>query len=71
MSKADNVFGLADLYHVYGNKDSVEGIADFKDKIKHAHIAEPVKRRYPLSTAPERPLLPERGMTSLTKARWH
>ena len=50
MSKADNVFGLADLYHVYGNKDSVEGIADFKDKIKHAHIAEPVKRRYPLST---------------------
>ena len=41
---------IADLYHVYGNKDSVEGIADFKDKIKHAHIAEPVKRRYPLST---------------------
>ena len=49
MSKADNVFGLADLYHVYGNKDSVEGIADFKGKIKHAHIAEPVKRKYPLS----------------------
>ncbi|MBO5066293.1 MAG: sugar phosphate isomerase/epimerase [Clostridia bacterium] len=50
MSKADNVFGLADLYHVYGNKDSIEGIAQFKDKIKHAHIAEPVKRNYPLIT---------------------
>ena len=50
MSKADNVFGLADLYHVYGNKDDIESIADFKNEIKHSHIAEPVKRKYPLST---------------------
>lgn len=47
MSGCDNVFGLADLYHVYGNDDSVTGIADFKGEIKHAHIAEPVNRRYP------------------------
>ena len=50
MSKADNVFGLADLYHVYGNKDNIESIAEFKNEIKHAHIAEPVKRNYPMST---------------------
>ena len=47
MSKADNVFGLADLYHVYGNKDDIEGIASFKDEVKHSHIAEPIKRVYP------------------------
>lgn len=47
MSKMDNVFGLADLYHVYGNKDDIEGIASFKGEIKHSHIAEPVKRVYP------------------------
>lgn len=44
---ADNVFGLADLYHVYGNDDSIEGIKSFKGKVQHAHIAEPVKRVYP------------------------
>ncbi len=42
-----NVAGLADLYHVYGNNDSIEGIADFKGEILHAHIAEPVNRIYP------------------------
>lgn len=49
-SKKDNVFGLADLYHVYGNSDSICGIAEFKGKVRHAHIAEPVNRRYPLPT---------------------
>ncbi len=49
MSKSDNVFGLADLYHVYGNKDNIDNIAEFKDEVRHSHIAEPVKRRYPLS----------------------
>ncbi len=53
MSKAGNVFGLADLYHVYGNKDSIENIAEFKNEIRHSHIAEPVKRKYPLSTDEE------------------
>lgn len=47
MSGCDNVFGLADLYHVYGNGDSISGIADFKGKVKHSHLAEPVNRRYP------------------------
>lgn len=47
MSGCKNVFGLADLYHVYGNSDSIEGIKVFKNLVKHAHIAEPVKRKYP------------------------
>ncbi|MBQ8183524.1 MAG: sugar phosphate isomerase/epimerase [Clostridia bacterium] len=47
MSKSDNVKGLADLYHVYGNCDSIEGIAQFKGEIRHAHIAQPDTRRYP------------------------
>lgn len=47
MSKSDNVKGLADLYHVYGNSDSIEGIADFKGEICHAHIAQPDMRTYP------------------------
>ncbi len=47
MSGSKNVAGLADLYHVYGNNDSVDGIADFKGELLHAHIAEPEKRVYP------------------------
>lgn len=47
LSGADNVFALADLYHVYGNNDSVCGMLKFKNKVRHAHIAEPVNRRYP------------------------
>ena len=47
MSGKANVGGLADLYHVYGNNDSIEGIAGFKSELLHAHIAEPEKRVYP------------------------
>ena len=47
MSGKSNVAGLADLYHVYGNGDSIDGIADFKGKLLHSHIAEPEKRFYP------------------------
>ena len=47
MSGKENVAGLADLYHVFGNNDSIEGIADFKGELLHAHIAEPEKRVYP------------------------
>ncbi len=47
MSGKSNVAGLADLYHVYGNKDSIDGIADFKGELLHSHIAEPEKRAYP------------------------
>ncbi len=46
MSKK-NVAGLADLYHVYGNNDSIEGISEFKGELLHSHIAEPEKRVYP------------------------
>ena len=44
---ADNVFGLADLYHVYGNDDSISGMRNFNGKVIHSHIAEPVNRTYP------------------------
>ena len=47
LSGAGNVFGLADLYHVYGNNDSISGMRAFENKVKHSHIAEPVKRLYP------------------------
>lgn len=47
MSGKKNVAGLADLYHVFGNNDSIEGIADFKGELLHSHIAEPEKRVYP------------------------
>lgn len=47
MSGADNVFGLADLYHVYGNNDSISGMYEFRNLVRHAHIAEPVDRKYP------------------------
>lgn len=47
MSGVKNVAGLADLYHVYGNNDNVEGIGDFKGELLHSHIAEPEKRVYP------------------------
>lgn len=42
-----NIASLADLYHVYGNNDDLEGIGNFKNEVCHAHIAEPVNRRYP------------------------
>lgn len=50
LSGADNVFGLADLYHVYGNNDSVSAMREFSGKVIHAHIAEPVNRLYPKVT---------------------
>lgn len=47
-SGCDNVFGLADLYHVCGNGDDIDGIADFVGKVRHAHIANGETRHYPL-----------------------
>ncbi len=47
LSGADNVFGLADLYHVYGNNDDIDGMKQFDGKLRHCHIAEPDKRTYP------------------------
>lgn len=46
-SGAENVFCLADLYHVFGNNDSIKNIPEYKGMLRHAHIAEPVKRTYP------------------------
>ena len=47
LSGKENVAGLADLYHVYGNNDNIEGIGEFKGELLHSHIAEPEKRVYP------------------------
>jgi sugar phosphate isomerase/epimerase len=47
LSGVDNVFGLADLYHVYGNSDNIEGMKQYKGCIRHCHIAEPENRTYP------------------------
>ena len=47
LSGADNIFGLADLYHVYGNNDDIDAMAELDGKICHCHIAEPDKRVYP------------------------
>lgn len=47
MCDCDNVFGLADLYHVYGNNDNIDTFCDLKNEIRHSHIAEPVNRTYP------------------------
>lgn len=38
---------LADLYHMYLEDDSMEALAATRGKIIHAHIANPVKRRFP------------------------
>lgn len=56
MSKASNVFGLADLYHVYGNNDSIDKFSQFKGEIRHCHIAEPEKRVYPSTNDSEETL---------------
>ncbi len=51
--KADfnHIYGLADLFHVCNNNDDIDGIGDYKGKIKHAHIAEPETRIYPNKNA--------------------
>lgn len=47
MCGKSNVKTLADLYHVYGNDDSIDGIAECYGKVCHAHIAQPITRNYP------------------------
>ena len=46
----DNIFALADLYHVYGNSDDLSEISSFNGFVTHSHIAEPEKRIYPSLT---------------------
>lgn len=50
LSGAKNVFALADLYHVYGNNDSIAQMTQFNGLVRHSHIAEPINRRYPFAT---------------------
>jgi len=38
---------LADLYHMYLENDPMDALAATRGKIIHAHIANPVKRRFP------------------------
>ena len=38
---------LADLYHMYKEDDPMSAVTDCGDKLRHAHIAEPVERVYP------------------------
>ncbi len=47
MCGKSNVKTLVDLYHVYGNDDSIDGIAECYGKVCHAHIAQPITRNYP------------------------
>ncbi len=46
-SGCDNVFALADLYHMYKNEDSVIGLTKYYGQIKHSHIANGAGRIYP------------------------
>lgn len=50
----NHVYGLADLFHVYNNNDSIDGIGEFKGKIKHAHVAEIESRIYPNKKADQK-----------------
>ena len=38
---------LADLYHVYQEREPMQNIIDAAEWLAHVHIAEPVKRSYP------------------------
>lgn len=53
MTDKENVKTLADLYHVYGNNDSIENIGEYKGQLYHAHIAQPVSRNYPSASDDE------------------
>ena len=43
----ENICLLADLYHMCNASDTPEDIVAMKGLLRHAHIAEPSKRRYP------------------------
>lgn len=54
MAECKNLGGLADLYHMHVENDSIENIRDLKGSLLHSHISNPlprndVKRCYPLS----------------------
>ncbi len=47
MSGAENVFALGDLYHMCYNNDEVANVYTLGGAVRHAHIAEPSKRKFP------------------------
>lgn len=54
LSNSDNIFCLADIFHMYCENDSFENITDLKGLVKHSHISYPkerfgMNRSYPLS----------------------
>lgn len=49
MANSEYVKGLSDLYHMVVMNDDINNIKLLKGCIKHAHIAEPKNRVYPLS----------------------
>ena len=45
----DNIGALGDLYHMHNCGDGPDDVKTLKGVLWHAHIAEPLKRRYPAS----------------------
>lgn len=43
----DNIWGLADLFHMVEMDDTLDNIRDVKGCLKHAHLARPVMRVFP------------------------
>lgn len=43
----DNVKGLGDVYHMYSNNDNISSMAEYKNEIRHAHIAHGISRKFP------------------------
>lgn len=54
LSGCDNVFCLADIYHMIGEGDTYDDVRQLKGSLKHAHINNPyskrdLKREFPLN----------------------
>lgn len=49
LSECEYIKGLTDLFHMVQMSDKIDNIKLLEGSIKHAHIAEPVHRVYPLS----------------------
>ena len=45
MSDTDNVFCLADIYHMIGEGDTFEDIRQLKGSIRHSHISNPYSKK--------------------------
>lgn len=45
LSDTDNIFCLADIYHMAGEGDTFDDIRQLKGSIKHSHISNPVSKK--------------------------